>query len=81
MPNNRVFIDSDGDGVLDETPVYARLVVVTRDNLTYLFAENSDQVIGIFPNGTGRGGANTVPSIRTVDTFLGEQWGLMSQNV
>ncbi len=76
VPDNRVFVDSDGDGILDQTPVHARLVVVTRDNLTYLFAENSNQVIGVFPNGTGRGGANTVASIRTVDAFLGEQWGI-----
>lgn len=75
VPNNLVYVDGDGDGTLDLEPRRVKLVVVIRDNLTYLFAENSDQLLGVFPNGTGRGGANTVASVRRINAVLGEQWG------
>jgi len=76
VPNNGFYADYDGDNVLDGSQRYAKLVVVTRDNLTYLFEEGTSNLRAVFPNGTGRGGVNTVASVRQVDAFLGEQWGV-----
>jgi hypothetical protein len=75
VPNNLVFLDNNGDGVLDAQPTSVKLVSVIEDNLTWLFEENSNNVVGVFPNGTGRSGANTVPSVRRVSVILGEAWG------
>lgn len=80
VPNNLFFVDHNGDGVLDTEPIRSAVVVVIADNLTWLFGRNelgqvTDQVIGVFPNGTGRPGANTVASLRVIDKVLGEQFG------
>lgn len=75
VPNNLFFYDANGDGILDQEPQYARVVVVMHDNLTYLFAPNSQHLLGVFPNGIGKAGANTVASIRRINILLGASWG------
>jgi len=39
VPNNGFYADYDGDNILDASQRYAKLVIVTRDNLTYLFED------------------------------------------
>lgn len=76
IPNNRVYVDLNADDILDvEEEVLARIVVVTQDNLTYVFHPNSHRVQAIFPNGTGRAGANTITSVRRINVELGAEWG------
>lgn len=76
VPSNRVYVDYDNDGLLETQPIYSRIVVVLEDNLTYLFDDQDpDKLIGVFPNGTGRAGANSVASLRRINAILGRAWG------
>lgn len=76
VPSNLIYLDGNADNIIDTVPRYARVVVVMRDNLTYLFAPNTPELIGVFANGIGKGGANTVISVRSINVFLGASWGL-----
>lgn len=76
VPNNSVYADINGDGIVGVDEVLtARIVVVADDNLTYVFREGTGEVQAVFPNGTGKAGANSVARVGVVTAILGEAWG------
>lgn len=76
VPNNEVYVDHDGDDLVSQhETALARIVVVIRDSLTYVFREGTSEVQAVFPNGTGSPGANSVARVGVVTAILGPDWG------